>query len=621
MKRVLIVLALTVLLCGCTQNEPVHTTEPVQTTAEPTIQVTEPTQPDPGLYVPDSKVELQTGGAVREYRLTGDNVISVTAEADRLLVMSACSTGMYVTELTGDNCVSGGQVLLTGCSGSGQGNFRVTEDAVAYYDGGTRCVVMLDSRFRETGRILLPETAIGNPVISEDLRTVFYCTQDKIYALDLQTGVTRLIRQHSCRWQTLGGSFFGDSVLQCYVVDENDRAVNLFLSAETGQLLGSDLQMMNFWAKGERFFLSRENGCLTEYLFGDGTGNVQTFLLPADSICCNTLAMDAVVGMRYDGEATELSVYDLSTGLRWAAVRLENFEGIYSVTADARYIWISVYDMQTQSDMLYRWDPSLSAVEDTQAYTSQRYTREAPDTAGIAACADRAGILGETYGVEVYLAEDVVAPWDYTLTTEYRVEALELGLAQLEKALSAFPDGFLTDVVEETATGVIRISLVRDISDGMDGLQYWIDGDAYIALKIAPDMEQDVYHEISHVLDNYIIANCYAYDDWEDLNPKGAVYDYSYAVYQERTDWTWLEGEHRAFVDSYSMTYPKEDRARILEYAMTPHHAEIFRSEYMQTKLLKICKGIRESFGWERYEGTFIWEQYLNTSLAYTKKK
>ena len=58
MKRFLIVLALALFLCGCTHSDPEQTDQSVPTTtAAPTVQTTEPTQPDPGLYVPDSAVE------------------------------------------------------------------------------------------------------------------------------------------------------------------------------------------------------------------------------------------------------------------------------------------------------------------------------------------------------------------------------------------------------------------------------------------------------------------------------------------------------------------------------------------------------------------------------------
>ena len=69
------------------------------------------------------------------------------------------------------------------------------------------------------------------------------------------------------------------------------------------------------------------------------------------------------------------------------------------------------------------------------------------------------------------------------------------------------------------------------------------------------------------------------------------------------------------------MTYPHEDRARVMQYAMQEGYEDYFVSDTMQAKLRQLCLGIREAFGWKKYEGTFVWEQYLRESLAYTKKK
>lgn len=622
MKRIWIAAVLLLLLCGCDAEDPGQTGSLPEQTVAPTAQSTEPVVEDPGLYLPESELERLTGGAVRAYSIPGENVLDVMAAGDRLVIFSSCNTGMRATVLTGENCAVGSQTLLSGCMNTQTGSIRVTGDGLAYYDGGSRSVVFLDLQLEETLRVPLPEQTTADPVISEDLTTIFYCAGDKIHALDVATGISRMIRQQNCQWQTLQGSWFGDSVLQCYMIGEDMSVSTCFLSAQTGQLLGQDGYLTCFYGCDDRFFLVRENGCLPECLFGDTQGLLQALTVPQDTVY-SALSRNAVIALEAGDAGTELFLYDLSTGKCASSVLLEGLEGVYDVTADTdgRYIWISVFDREAQQDMLYRWDPELSAVEGDTLYTGPRYTRESPDSQGIAACDQKARALEQTYGVRILLGEDVIEPWDYTLTTEYRTEALELGLTQLEKALAAYPEGFLSAVVKQTDSGILCISLVRDISEAVDGLQYWIGGDAYIALKITDTMERDLYHEVSHVLDNYIIANCYAYDDWEELNPQGAVYDYNYTDYPGRTDWTWLEGEDRAFIDSYSMTYPKEDRARILEYAMTPGNEELFRSEYLQAKLLKICEGIRESFGYERYEGSFLWEQYLETSLAYTKKK
>ena len=62
MKRLLMMAAALLLLCGCREKELPGTTSPVQTTAP------QQTQADlPGIYVPDSAAEQQSGGALQLY--------------------------------------------------------------------------------------------------------------------------------------------------------------------------------------------------------------------------------------------------------------------------------------------------------------------------------------------------------------------------------------------------------------------------------------------------------------------------------------------------------------------------------------------------------------------------
>ena len=81
----------------------------------------------------------------------------------------------------------------------------------------------------------------------------------------------------------------------------------------------------------------------------------------------------------------------------------------------------------------------------------------------------------------------------------------------------------------------------------------------------------------------------------------------------------YLQPGKEAFIDSYSMSFPGEDRARIMEYAMTPGNEERFQSPTMQAKLKKLSQGIREAFGLRKSPEEFLWEQYLQESLAYKK--
>ena len=59
------------------------------------------------------------------------------------------------------------------------------------------------------------------------------------------------------------------------------------------------------------------------------------------------------------------------------------------------------------------------------------------------------------------------------------------------------------------------------------------------------------------------------------------------------------------------MTYPKEDRARLMEYAMMPENESYFITDTMQAKLRTLCLAIREAYDLETATESFLWEQYL----------
>ena len=64
------------------------------------------------------------------------------------------------------------------------------------------------------------------------------------------------------------------------------------------------------------------------------------------------------------------------------------------------------------------------------------------------------------------------------------------------------------------------------------------------------------------------------------------------------------------------MSYAREDRARIMEYAMLPGQAHLFQTEAMQAKLRCLSLGLRETFDLELYPEALPWEQYLSEPLT-----
>ena len=159
------------------------------------------------------------------------------------------------------------------------------------------------------------------------------------------------------------------------------------------------------------------------------------------------------------------------------------------------------------------------------------------------------------------------------------------------------------------------------VGDGW-GMHYVLNGDHYVAVRVGGEFENAVHHELCHMLDAYVYSESKAYDLWDQLNPKEFTYLGSYENYEPAADDPNLQGDTRAFVDGFSMTFMKEDRARLFEYAITPGNEELFKPEYMQTKLIQLCFGIRDAYGLKKdTEIVLPWEQYILEPVKWSKMK
>ena len=611
MKKIfLLVAALALLLAACGTDTP-----PPETTTAASAEATD----GPGLYDPRSELEALTGGAVRCYSLEDSTATAVVPLGDSLLLFSGRET-TKLTLLTGEDLTVSRTAVLDCAIDPGHAAVQVSENGVGYYDEEGSAVVFLDAALQETSRISMPADAAGSPALSPDLSTVYYCAGNQIRALDIQSGISRLVKELSCARQTITGICCGGTVLRCLTLDENEEHTTVFLSTTTGQTLytGETVEDLETW--GDSYFAAISGGSLRELVFGLSTD--QAMALEPRNYCTSAdpvLACGGAVTAELTGEGCVLDYYDLSSGLRTASLTLPVTDAAIDLVADPgrNVLWFLYDDAASGAQSLCCWDPARSIIEDDTVYTHKRCTAADPDTEGLARLEAEAAHIGETYGVEILLWKDAlsISPSDYSYTAEHQILAYELGLARLEAALSRFPAGFLAD------SGSIRIALVRAIEgdsrfgtlDSVDGVQYWQDGDACIGLTLCDTLEQNAYHQLFHIIETRVYASTVTYDDWDKLNPKGFSYDYDYITNLDREGGNYLEGASRAFIDTYSMSFPREDRARIFEYAMLAGNESWFTSETMQKKLATLCTGIRKAYGLQKSEEILPWEQYLTS--------
>ena len=629
MKRLIAILLACLLLCGCSTAPVAETTEPSETTTLPAVDPTEPG----GSYDPDSAVEAQTNGAVRAYPLSIDNAYGVACMGDDVLVFSGLET-TTLTKLSGQNLYVTATAQVGFLLYPDDASVSVTEKGIAYYSAETHELVTLDANLKEISRVSVPEDIMGTPVLSSDRKFLYYCTGSGVRELTLETGISRLLKEFTYPLQYVETLLLDGSVLCVNLGDWEGNFSTQYLSTENGQTLWEGESDFYLTGSGDTWYAVLSEGIMTGFVYGDASGDAQ-MIVPADFTAGGQFLeeMNCLIAESYlEGySGMELDCYDLDSGMRISSLTLEDCGYPWSIRANGATgeIYVLTDILSTGQRILYRWDTAALSTGDETVYSGGYYTLDDPDEVGLAWLETQAQEIGDRYGVQILLGEEAVAkePWDYDMTAEYQVPVLRWALGELETLLEAFPEGMLTDAVANTPDGVLRICIVRYLQgsaesgslDTADGIQFWYDDNQYIALAVGENMGRTLYHELYHVLESRLLSDSSACYDWEYLNPDGFDYDYDYVANQYREDYQYLEDEDRYFIDMYSMSFPKEDRARILEYAMTGGNERFFQSEHMQAKLLALCKGLREAYGLEKSPDTFLWEQYLTDSLAYTK--
>jgi len=627
MKINWVALVLTMLLlCGCEKVPVVEVP-----TEEPSVSANSATAPTeaPGLYDPESSLEQATQGAVQIFPLDTRQAAGIRWMGEDILLFAG-NHRTRLTRLTGEDRRIAAEVTLTCRLDPEDPAVIVDEKGVTYFDPSARELVILDTQLAEQTRIPLNLRHRGNLALSPDRRWLYYLTEEALRARDLETGTDRLLSQIALPQQRLEALHRNGTVIQCSAVYTDGSWNTLFFCAETGDVLYEAPGDVELWTYGDFYFTARPDGWYQELISGSEHFG-PSVLIPADTYT-GLEPLPGIQGLllyQSSDDSTNLDCYDLESGIHSYHLALPGSYYPVSVQPDPSgdALWFLAFDSQTQTDMLCRWQLDRSATDDSSHHLQSRYSREHPDEAGLAQCAELAAEISRRHRIEIRIGEEAVAvqPWDYTLVSEYQVPLIESSLKKLDWILSRYPEGFLEKAASETESGRLILCLVRSIEgnsntgalENATGLQYWDDqANAYLAITPDDAMEQNLYHELFHILDSRVLSSCSAYDDWDSLNPPDFRYDNSYTANLLRSDWELAIGDTQYFIDLYSMSYPKEDRARIMEYAMLPGQSHLFQSDAMQSKLRQLCWGIRVAFDLELSLDVLPWEQYLTEPLT-----
>lgn len=604
MKRFLWILLAIVLLAGCSKKQPAtEQTEPTSVTIAPT---------EPGLYVPGSDLEKQTAGAVRSYSLEEGEWFGLSTVGEKLLVIG---NGEMLL-LTGEQ----GWTTVAEINGLSENTEMDTyTTGVGYYDPNTRTVTVLDAELQLVTQKVLPEDIEGAPVISMIRNEAYYFNGTEIRAMELTPGASRsrLLRQQNSMEALLPDDYFDGNVLSCRVKDAAGEIRTEYFSSETGQTYSQDQGIDKMQTYKDQYFIDRLDIHAQQLIFGTRSGEKQSFLLqPAENtLLVPVLEMNGVVSGRDTEKGLDLSFYDLKTGKRTAQVVLPATKNVKAIHGNGAYIWILAREGDKQT--LLRWDIAKSAIADETVYIGPFYTPDNPDEKGLKECVKLANTYESTYRVRMHIGTNAMkTTGDYKVVAEHQPQNIRATLESVKPVLEKLKPVFASYAGKGKA---INLCFVRSIEGGEAWVRFQHNKTWWFLISAKADLTDAIISGMTLPIESHVIGNSrdYEFDRWNPLNPAEFVYA---NVADVEPNPKYLQGDTRAFVDAEAMTSISEDRRSIIYNAMLTDNAELFQAPTMQAKLHRICIGIREACGLQKSEKTYLWEQYLKTSLAYVKE-
>ena len=608
-----LVLVLILLLCGC--NLAQDPTTPTDLT-QPSKGTTDPSEPT-GTQDPTEPEELHmkrftvTGFYGRGY--LGNRILLARNDqgTGELCLLNPTTMEVEKTVRLTEGLVPEWEEL------------QITDMGVGFYDEASCMMLFWNTELQELARVSLPEGVLGKAWLSPDWKKSYFCTDQGIHAMDMQTHIEVLLKENPGQEQRITGVLAQGTILRYSILQTTGEQQTYLVDTATGMRVeeSASLDALTTWK--DSYYLPLMEGSLRKLLFGTQTAQKLLWPRVEDAEVHPLLAVGGAVTETPVENGVCLEYYDLESGRRTSSVTVKSGRVLALLPEADGNIWcLAGNEVQEALALLDLSQLSELDAEDDQVYVTPYFTADNPDRVGLALLQQELKKLGDQYGITILLWKDAVAnnPWEYTFEGEYFPQVYQEYLPALEKALAAFPEGFLQKTTGNE-TRKLTVSLVRSIHDIADvsgrreisGIQYWLGEEKpCIALVLGEDLERSFYHQVGLLVDSQVLMRSKAYEVWNRRTPPGFSYDNDYIKNLDRTDTRYtLPGDGRYFINMFSMSYAKEDRATVFEYACAAGSEEVFSSPIIQGKLQQICIGIREAFGLQNVTTPLPWEQYI----------
>lgn len=655
MKKIIPMLLLVCLLCGCTQPS----TQETQTATDPAVQettaVTEPSA-EPSVTLEDVELEAVNVHAFRKVTETPEVAVLdhrtaafLTTEYPDKDYSRKCTrvqvVDLHMDMLITETLLDGTYTFLLHCGAPGH---------IALVDPETRDVIVLDQMLRE---VLTFQARDAEGVLAKDLDRYYFTRGSMLYYQDPVGGGS--------------GPVCVEYDLEFYEVLDYDPAENILLVSAYSGTYAADLCICAVDMDTEELLLLSQN-VTGGMIAGDGVLLEQHYTEErySDVYYCDWT----------DGELRTLPGF-LMNNLDYAGWHISGSDYVCRVTYDAQKVdivefqlfrlgeTVGVCSLQEALDgakitrMYALPDGNLLALEATRrGYRTYLICPELLEFADAqveivpgAARVDgelmnqvslevqwdlpqeleqvrqQADALEAEYGITILLSgqcTQALASSSMTITTtdqagmKNEAGAIEDALEDLEDVLEHYPEDFFRQFRNDAGERGLLVMLVEDFEDEMNiiGVAYELGQWYPIAVDITSgEVENTYFHEIWHATEYRIQDLSESALDlaaWNDCNPAGFKYSGNMTPsYIEDTQYTYFMGpawEDVYFVDPYAKINGNEDRARLMEYIMCSdlHARMLLEHPAMRAKLQILCDAIRQTFDTENWEDVY-WERFL----------
>lgn len=516
----------------------------------------------------------------------------------------------------------------------------LSDDSISIYDDN----LSLINRFQAP-----EETGFSDfPLISGDCRYAYYSGQSGsgFYRMSLDTGISEAVISFDCdNCFRIPVFIISDNTREILVVSSYDHStvettyeyydVNTFELIKKNNLRADfeDCKDCGYGCKVydtvTRLAYIRElNPETAVEFFPESSDEYYSYWFGGNDLLFTSINTDSSEG-NSDYNQIRLRAYNLDSGLcvYETTILFDDYCSwggymsrlIYSPTYNA-VLGIFVND----SCHFFLWDLNADSSRflDETVYTDRFYASDEFNWEGIAALKASANELSIKYGVNICIADDTrTDTGDYTVAQIFHTGIIRNAMTILEEALESYPKDFFYQLQSEddipleiNLSGTISPKTGYDSISSAAGLHNYNGGRQYVILDInnTYSLKATIYHEIFHAIDRIVVHNSILFDsDWDSLNPEDFKYDYGYGSNVYNHDETYLYyTDEGYFIDIYSKSFPNEDRARIIENAMSGN-TYVFENEGLYRKLSYICQALREVFDSSTWEETTCWEAAL----------